>query len=106
MNPETPGAAPTPSEVLDAVNTLLAHNAELHRSRGSFFLKRLGFGARPALLNIDLANAWTRAGSPYACDGMDEIIPGVQRLPRGREGEGDTDRLHHDGVRDPRGAEL
>ena len=80
MTSETPGAAPTPGEVLEAVNTLLAHNAELHRSRGSFFLKRLGFGRWPALLNIDLANMWTQAGSAYACDGMDEMIPGVQRL--------------------------
>ena len=35
----------------------------------------------PRLLNIDLANAWTRPGYRFSCDDMDEqIIPGVQRL--------------------------
>src|SRR5207247_3161246 len=33
-----------------------------------------------ALINIDLANAWTGEGNPFTCDGMDVIIPGVQRL--------------------------
>jgi N-carbamoylsarcosine amidase len=43
-------------------------------------MRRVGFGKRPALLNIDLANAWTRPGYPFTCDGMDVIILGVQRL--------------------------
>jgi N-carbamoylsarcosine amidase len=43
-------------------------------------MRRIGFGERPALINIDLANAWTREGNPFTCDGMDVIIPGVQRL--------------------------
>src|SRR3712207_8656865 len=42
--------------------------------------RSVGFGERPALINIDLANAWTRPGNPFSCDGMDVIIPGVQRL--------------------------
>ena len=37
-------------------------------------------GRRPALVHIDLANAWTRPGHAFSCDGMDEIIPAVQAL--------------------------
>ena len=43
-------------------------------------MRRVGFGDRPALVNIDLANAWTRPGNPFTCDGTDVIISGVQRL--------------------------
>ena len=34
----------------------------------------------PALINIDLANAWTRPGHAFSCDDMDTIIPAVQVL--------------------------
>ena len=37
-------------------------------------------GARPALVHIDLANAWTRPGHAFSCDGMETIIPAVQAL--------------------------
>ena len=51
----------------------------LYQSRG--FQRRLGFGRKPALVNVDLANAWTRPGNPFTCDDIDDqIIPGVQRL--------------------------
>jgi nicotinamidase-related amidase len=40
----------------------------------------VGFGRRPALIHIDLANAWTRPGHAFSCDDMDVIIPAVQRL--------------------------
>ena len=43
-------------------------------------MRRIGYGERPALINIDLANAWTRPGNAFTCEGMDTIIPGVQRL--------------------------
>src|SRR5712691_5739687 len=43
-------------------------------------MRRVGFGERPALINIDLANAWTRPDNPFTCGGMDVIVPGVQRL--------------------------
>jgi N-carbamoylsarcosine amidase len=55
--------------------------ARLYRERG--FQRRLGFGKRPALISVDLANAWTRPGNPFTCDQekMDnEIIPAMQRL--------------------------
>jgi N-carbamoylsarcosine amidase len=66
------------SEVSDALETIFSADSELYRSRG--FMRRVGFGERPALVNIDLANAWTRPDNPFTCDGMDVIIPGVQRL--------------------------
>lgn len=51
----------------------------LYQQRG--FQRRVGFGRKPALINVDLANAWTRPGNPFTCENIDEqIIPGVQKL--------------------------
>jgi N-carbamoylsarcosine amidase len=55
--------------------------SEIYQQRG--FQRRIGFGKKPALVSVDLANAWTRPGNPFTCDQnkMDnEIIPGMQRL--------------------------
>ncbi|HEY6605421.1 MAG TPA: isochorismatase family protein [Gaiellaceae bacterium] len=65
-------------DVTRALETIFSADSELYRNRG--FMRRVGFGERPALVNIDLANAWTRPDNPFTCDGMDVIIPGVQRL--------------------------
>jgi nicotinamidase-related amidase len=65
-------------DVTRALETIFSADSELYRNRG--FMRRVGFGQRPALVNIDLANAWTRPDNPFTCDGMDIIIPGVQRL--------------------------
>ncbi|WP_024336629.1 isochorismatase family protein [Desulfotignum balticum] len=52
---------------------------KLYKKRG--FQRRVGFGKKPALINVDLANAWTRPGNPFSCENIDDqIIPGVQRL--------------------------
>lgn len=61
------------NEIFEASNTI-------YKERG--FQRRIGFGKRPALISVDLANAWTRPGNPFYCgDTMDsEIIPGMQRL--------------------------
>jgi N-carbamoylsarcosine amidase len=61
-----------------ALQQIFAADSALYQSRG--FQRRIGYGTRPALLNIDLANAWTRPDHPFSCEGMDVIIPGVQRL--------------------------
>jgi nicotinamidase-related amidase len=56
-------------------------STKIYQERG--FQRRIGFGKRPALISVDLANAWTRPGNPFTCDqdAMDkEIIPGMQRL--------------------------
>jgi maleamate amidohydrolase len=65
-------------DITQALETIFAADSELYRNRG--FMRRVGFGERPALIHVDLANAWTREGNPFTCDGMDVIIPGVQRL--------------------------
>lgn len=56
-------------------------STRIYQERG--FQRRIGFGSRPALVSVDLANAWTRPGNPFTCDQqkMDhEIIPGMQAL--------------------------
>ena len=65
-------------DITEALERIFAVDSELYQGRG--FMRRVGFGERPALVHIDLANAWTRPGNPFTCDGMDVIIPGVQRL--------------------------
>jgi N-carbamoylsarcosine amidase len=65
-------------DITGALEAIFAADSELYEGRG--FMRRVGFGTRPALLNIDLANAWTRPGNPFTCDGMDVIIPAVQQL--------------------------
>ena len=68
----------TTKELHDALSTIFSSDSELYKGRG--FMRRIGFGERPALLNIDFANALTQPNSPFSCDGMDHIIPGVQQL--------------------------
>ena len=65
-------------EVQAALETIFAADTGIYQPRG--FQRRVGFGQRPALIHIDLANAWTRPGHAFSCDGMDVIIPAVQAL--------------------------
>ena len=44
------------------------------------FKRRVGYGNRPAVIHIDMANAWTREGHPFSCENMDTIIPACQAL--------------------------
>ena len=69
---------PSEEEVRQALDVIFAADSEIYQTRG--FQRRIGFGVRPALLIIDLANAWTRPGHNFSCDGMDEIIPANQKL--------------------------
>jgi nicotinamidase-related amidase len=66
------------SDLEQALEQAFAADSTIYQQRG--FQRRVGFGERPALVHIDLANAWTRPGHPFSCDGMDTIIPAVQRL--------------------------
>src|SRR3546814_29789 len=65
-------------ELKAALDHIFSADSSLYRDRG--FMRRIGYGKKPALINIDLANAWTRPGNAFTCDGMDVIIPGVQKL--------------------------
>ena len=66
------------AELKQALDKVFAADSALYQSRG--FQRRIGWGKKPALINIDLANAWTRPGNPFTCEGMETIIPGVQEL--------------------------
>ena len=66
------------AETKAALDKLFATDTALYQERG--FQRRVGWGQKPALINIDLANAWTREDSPFACEGMDTIIPAVQQV--------------------------
>src|SRR5436305_2021105 len=65
-------------EIVEALERIFSADTSIYRQRG--FQRRIGFGERPALVNIDLANAWTRPGNPFTCEGMETIIPAVQKL--------------------------
>lgn len=60
------------------LDKLFAADSALYQNRG--FQRRIGWGRKPALINIDLANAWTREGYPFTCEGMDTLIPAVQQV--------------------------
>ena len=60
------------------LDKLFAADSKLYQNRG--FQRRIGWGIKPALVNIDLANAWTREGYPFTCEGMEPLIPAVQRV--------------------------
>lgn len=62
------------------MRAIVDYNAKAHAAKGSFVRRRVGFGAWPAILVIDMANAWTQAGTPYQCDDMETIVPGTRRL--------------------------
>src|SRR5262249_34113263 len=74
------------SDVQQALETIFSPDSALYQQRG--FQRRIGFGTRPALIPIALANAWTRPGNAFSCDGMDTIIPGVQRLNEAARAKG------------------
>jgi hypothetical protein len=67
---------------MDDLDTVLAkifeYDTEIYNRRG--FRRRVGYGVKPALLVIDMANGWTQRGSPFACDGMNSVIPAIRDL--------------------------
>jgi N-carbamoylsarcosine amidase len=67
-------------EDLDAVlQKAFDESSRIYAERG--FQRRIGFGKKPALVSVDLANAWTRPGNPFTCEGVDDrIIPAMQAL--------------------------
>jgi N-carbamoylsarcosine amidase len=69
---------PYDPEIVEALERIFAADTSIYGQRG--FQRRVGFGDRPALVHIDLANAWTRPNNPFSCEGMGTIIPAVQML--------------------------
>ena len=92
---------PYDPEITAALERIFSADSSIYRERG--FQRRVGFGERPALIHIDLANAWTRPGHAFSCEGMDVIIPAVQRLNAAGAGQGLPDRLHDDRLPGPDG---
>jgi nicotinamidase-related amidase len=74
------------AEVSAALDTIFNADTGIYQGRG--FQRRVGYGKRPALLHIDLANAWTRPGHAFSCDGMDVIIPSVRELNEAARAKG------------------
>ncbi len=66
------------AELQAVLAKVFAADSALYQNRG--LQRRIGYGKRPALINIDLANAWTRPGNAFTCDGMETIIPATQEL--------------------------
>lgn len=71
------------SQDIDAqLNELLekafAEGGGEYKERG--FKRRVGYGTRPAIIHIGMANAWTRPGHQFSCKNMDVIIPACQDL--------------------------
>ncbi|WP_404333033.1 isochorismatase family protein [Mesobacillus maritimus] len=60
---------------LGLLNEAFKKAREIHMSRG--FQKRVGYGKRPGIITVDLANAWTRPGHTFSCDNMEEVLPAV-----------------------------
>lgn len=52
------------------------------------FQRRVGYGKRPAIVHIDMANAWTRPGHAFSCEKMDTIIPACQQLNEAARAKG------------------
>jgi nicotinamidase-related amidase len=71
-----------------AMRAILEYNGSLYASKGCFQRRRLGFGTTPAVLVIDMANGWTRPGTPYECDGMDTLVPATCSLLEVARGSG------------------
>lgn len=62
-----------------ALEAAFEEATRIYNNRG--FQRRIGFGQKPALISVDLANAWTRPGNPFTCEDMDDgIIPAMQKL--------------------------
>ena len=66
------------AKIKEALELVFGANSDLYQNRG--FQRRIGYGSRPAIINIDLANAWTRPGHAFTCVNCDEIIEATNRV--------------------------
>ena len=65
-------------EIETALEKIFGANSTLYLDRG--FQRRIGWGRKPALLVIDMANAWTRPDHAFSCSDMETIIPAHEAL--------------------------
>lgn len=65
-------------EIRAALDKLFASDSSLYQERG--FQRRIGWGKKPALVVIDMANAWTREDNAFTCEGMDLLIPALNEV--------------------------
>ncbi|MDN6226989.1 MULTISPECIES: isochorismatase family protein [Actinomycetes] len=66
------------AELNELLNEAFEANTKEYKKRG--FQRRVGYGTRPAVIHIDMANAWTRPDHVFSCENMDVIIPACQKL--------------------------
>ena len=72
MTDDAAKGAVSDEELKAALEVVFRANSQIYEARG--FQRRIGFGKRPALLVIDMANAWTRPGHAFSCEGMDPVV--------------------------------
>ena len=65
-------------EIKAALNKLFTNDSALYQERG--FQRRVGWGKKPALVVIDMANAWTREDNAFTCEGMETVIPALNEV--------------------------
>ena len=53
------------AELDNVLQQAFDESTRIYRERG--FQRRIGFGKKPAIISVDLANAWTRPGNRPAC---------------------------------------
>jgi N-carbamoylsarcosine amidase len=60
------------------LSEMFERSLEIYKNRG--FGRKIGYGTAPAIINVDIANAWTKPGYPFTCDGMDELVRNVRSM--------------------------
>lgn len=73
-------------ELRELLERTFANDSAEYEKRG--FQRRVGYGKRPAIVHIDMANAWTRPGHAFTCEKMDTIIPACQQLNEAARSKG------------------
>lgn len=73
-------------ELRELLQTTFDADSSEYHERG--FKRRVGYGNRPAVVHIDMANAWTRPGHVFSCENMETIIPACQALNQAARAKG------------------
>lgn len=74
------------AQLNELLEQAFAVGTDVYRERG--FKRRVGYGTRPAIIHIDMANAWTRPGHQFSCANMETIIPACQDLNEAARAKG------------------